>query len=865
MIKRCYKKISFITAIVLLISLFAAFALPAAAQSASESSDPLDQYPSYTEWKTHYQPQETNNNYVAHIRITSEAEWLQLVDDTNADKTANPLFTNLNRSVTIHLDTEDGVLDMQNQAMFPLGYNDTGFLAHINGHDQVFENVLISMKNPTRHVGLISTISVHRIYQNFGIASGKIEVTGEMASDKCIGAIAGGVNSSGGKAQAGVLRKIFNNAKIIAKKNAVSGILGQGVAWPVIDGCFNTGWLEVTGTNEEFNGEVGGICVYAGNRIRIHNSFANCPAAYNSISEYRGIGYHGNTYPSGSPMVNCYGAYPFIALVNDFTPQAEADADNAKATTASAQESAYKLNHTYVPVDYAGINQKLSSVFNFNSAYLSMLDTDPIYYTMTETGEIRFGNAENQLRKITIKDRDEEIIKVFYANSNQDLELNYDLGANYFALLSGNGASIRKGKDAKSTLHVGAGDVEIKVAYDVEGGDIDGNNIINLMDAITVLRASIDLDASVNDPLSGDVNFNGRLDANDAVLIVHAWLGDTSLYNPADYPIEDKSGWLKVASYNVKSLVYCPDPASRHDDYWAKLANNEPGFTVDYTSQYQADECAQILRSADAVLVGLQEIHRESSTSAAHDSSCTRCYDNTKILASLSNYPISHMAYDAYSRTTSSGHYRDNGSGILSKVQVTAPEENVYFAAQYGSEQRMYTRYTISGRELTAYGFPADSTLVWYNSHTGNYTRQQMAQLGAAMEADYAKGYYVVATADFNQNPISFNDCTYGDYSFDIKTSHFTMANGGKLGKITNGERQQIDNILISDNLEFYWDPATQNALYRIDCDTLEDFTPDHSAGAQNAPTKDGLSFDTTLEYASDHSLVYAYIRPKIS
>ena len=861
MIKRCFKKISFLTAIILLISLLAAFTLPAAAQPASESSDPLDQYPSYTEWKTHYQPQETNNNYVADIRITSEAEWLQMVEDTNADKTASPLFTNLSRSVTIHLDTEDGVLDMNNQAMFPLGYNDTGFLAHINGHGQVFENINITLNNPPRHVGLISAISKHRVYQNFGIASGTIEVTGSMASKKYIGAIAGGVHSSGGNAQAGILRKVFNNAKVIAQKDVVSGILGRGDAWPVMDGCFNTGWLEVTGSNEEFNGTVGGICTYAGNRIRIHNSFANCPTFLNFASEYHGIGYHGNTYPSGSPMVNCYGASPFIGLVNDFTPQAQADADNAKAATGSAQESAYKLNQTYTPVDYAGINEKFSSLFNFNSDYLAMLDTDRIYYTMTESGEIRFGNAENQLRKITIKDRNEKIIKVFYANSNQDLELNYDLGANYFALLSGKGASIQKGTNTKATLHVGSGDVTLKVAYDVEGGDIDGNNIINLMDAITVLRTSIDLEASVNDPLSGDVNFNGRLDANDAVLIVHFWLGDKSIYNAADYPIEDKSGWLKVASYNIKSLVYCPDPASRHVDYWARLANNEPGFTVDYTSQYQADECAQILRAADADLVGLQEVSRIIDPSG-FNANCSKCHDNTIKLASLANYPISHMAYNPYNRSTTSGHYKDFGSGILSKVQVTAPQDNVYYDKQY-NEYRMYTRYTIKGSELTAYGFPADSTLVWYNTHTGNYTREQMAQLGTAMEEDYAKGYYVIATADYNQGPSAFNDCTYGDYSFDIKTSHFTMANGGKTGKITNGERQQIDNILISDNLEFYWDPATQNALYRIDCDTMEDFTPDHTAGAQNAVANEGMAFDTTLEYASDHSLVYAYIRPK--
>ena len=89
------------------------------------------------------------------------------------------------------------------------------------------------------------------------------------------------------------------------------------------------------------------------------------------------------------------------------------------------------------------------------------------------------------------------------------------------------------------------------------------------------------------------------------------------------------------------------------------------------------------------------------------------------------------------------------------------------------------------------------------------------------------------------------------------------MANGGKYGNITNGERQQIDNILISDNLEFYFDPATQNALYRVDVDTISDFKQDNAAGYAAAVKKDGVEYDETLKYASDHSLVYAYVRVK--
>ncbi len=847
MAKKHLKIISIALAAILFLGSFAA----AAAQTSA--NDPLAQYPSYTEWKNNYRAQETDSNYAANIRITSEEEWLQLVDDTNALKTIAPYFTSLSRSVTIHLDAADGVFDMKNQAMYPLGYNSTGFLAHINGHDQVFENINITLNNPTHHVGLISMISIHRVYQNFGVGSGKIEVTGAMAIDQYIGAIAGAANASGGKAQAGILRKVFNNATVIAQKNDVNGILGSGNSWPVIDGCFNTGWLEVTSQDiTEYNGTVAGINCYAGNRICLYNSFANSTALYNFVSEYRGIGYHGNVFNAHNPITNCYGGAPFITLVNDLTPAAQAEAINAAAATISAQESAYKLNQSYVPVDYAGIMSNFSSVFNFNSAYLAMVDTDPIYYTLNEKGEVRFGTAENQIRKVTLKCDSTD--KTLYLNANSTTELNYAPDANYYSLVGGSTKTTLVG----NRLNLGNEDATLKIWRNVNRGDVNGDTLCNLIDAQIVLRQVVGL-TDTADLAHGDANFNSMMDVDDAVLIIRGWLEDPNCTFQAGLP--DAEGWLKVASYNIKALVYCPDPANiHHSDYWTKLANNEPGHTVDYGSQYQADECAQILRAADADLVGMQEIRRTSST--AH-TSCASCQDNAKTMANLAGYSYQHMAIDVHSKTVSGTHTVETGSAILGKFDVNAPAENVYLDAQYNSEHRMYTRYTISGSALTAYGFPAESTLVFYNCHLGHYTRQQMAQMGQAMEEDYAKGYYVIATGDFNQNPERFNNCSYGDYFFDISTSHFTMANGGKTGVLTNGERQQIDNILISDNLEFHWDPASKTALHRVDVDTVEGFTPDHTAGAANAPAIDGMTYNTTLEYASDHSLVYAYIRPK--
>lgn len=808
-------------------------------------------YPDYEEWKTYYKPLETSSNYIQHIRIISEDQWRMLIADTSG---SNPLFTNQSQNITLHLDAPDGDFDMQNVPMNPVGYNATGLIAHINGHGQVFKNIKITFDVPTYSVGLISTISKHRVYQDFGVESGIIQVTGTMPSDTYIGGIAGNVNSSGGAATSGVLRKLFFKGKLLSYNSDVFGILGRANTFPVMDACFSQAWLEVTATtSEEYNSSVGGLAGYAGNVMRVYNSMAHCVSLVNTYSEYRAISYHGSVYNSTlKPITNCYGGSPFVSsTVSGY--EAQVEADNVAAKSGSAAESAYKLNQTYVAPDYATINSTMG--YNFNSTYLGYINTDRIYYTLASDGTVSFGNYDNQIRKVTIVDRNEKVVKVFYANSNSDVDMNYHLGVNYYALVSGSNATINHRK-----LHIGDSDVVVKIAANVNSGKAYGSDGINLMDAQMVLRAAVGLSAPGVDTLAGDVNFDNALGADDAVLLIRYWMGDTSGYNAADYPLEDDTGWMKVASYNVKSLSYCADPATAFAEYWCYGTASAPH--VEYTSQYQADECAQILNAAGADLVGLQEIQRAKGIT---HSSCSSCFDNTTKLASLANYSYSHMAYNENSRTSGGVHYRDSGAGILSKFSVTAPSENVYYAAQLSaeSEQRMYTRYTISGSQLTEYGFPAGSTLVWYNTHLGSVTRQQMAQLGAAMEADYAKGFYVIATADFNQAPKLFNNCVYGNYSFNIATSHFTMANGGKFGNITNGERQQIDNILISDNLEFYWDPATQNALYRIDADNMDNFVQDNTAAYTSAPKKSDASWDSSLKFASDHSLVYAYVRVK--
>jgi hypothetical protein len=68
-------------------------------------------------------------------------------------------------------------------------------------------------------------------------------------------------------------------------------------------------------------------------------------------------------------------------------------------------------------------------------------------------------------------------------------------------------------------------------AIDVVLGDAKVDGIINLIDAIAVLRAAVGLDLEVNEA-NADVNGDNVLDADDATLIVRFWLGDPAYNGP---------------------------------------------------------------------------------------------------------------------------------------------------------------------------------------------------------------------------------------------------------------------------------------------------------------------------------------------
>lgn len=251
----------------------------------------------------------------------------------------------------------------------------------------------------------------------------------------------------------------------------------------------------------------------------------------------------------------------------------------------------------------------------------------------------------------------------------------------------------------------------------------------------------------------------------------------------------DYSSWIKVASYNIKALNYnAKDPSKGSDQFAAVVAE---------------------LRKIDADIVGLQEVDRFSPRKNA---------DQVKDLAEALGYK-----YYKYTKTIDygSGEY---GHAIMSRYPILSSKSYAFADAPGdidAAEPRAFSRHVlkIDGKHL-----------VFYNGHLAEKTPNQlMYMVENFMAKDLKSGLPIVMTADFNATPQGLIGC------FDM--DQYTLLNGGddfeNCVGTTNDNNAPIDNILVSDNLNYYWD----------------------------AKKKCGIEVVNTL--ASDHKPIYTYINFK--
>ena len=251
----------------------------------------------------------------------------------------------------------------------------------------------------------------------------------------------------------------------------------------------------------------------------------------------------------------------------------------------------------------------------------------------------------------------------------------------------------------------------------------------------------------------------------------------------------DYSSWIKVASYNIKALNYNAKDSSKGSD--------------------QFNAVVAELRKIDADIVGLQEVDRFSPRKNA---------DQVKDLAEALGYK-----YYKYTKTIDygSGEY---GHAIMSRYPILS-SKSYAFADAPGDidarEPRAFSRHILKIK---------DKRLVFYNSHLAEKGPDQLLYMvDRFMAKDVESGLSVVLTADFNAVPSQLIGC----YDLDL----FTLLNGGDDFEDCQGttvdNNNPIDNILVSDNLKYYWN------------------------------TKENCGIEVVQTNASDHKPIYTYINFK--
>ncbi|MBQ7035235.1 MAG: endonuclease/exonuclease/phosphatase family protein, partial [Clostridia bacterium] len=701
-------------------------------------------YPSITEYPVYA------GTGVKDLAIGSKAEWLAAVAMSDF---SNELIDAVDFSgAKLHFTAD---IDMEEEPMLPLCYN--GVLnASVNGHGHLVDNININIHNPLGPVGLIAMLGGYRSVQNLHV-DGNITVTG-WPTYKAEWGIADGGNKVGGiigrvQGGNGLVRNCRNLAKIyVENQDNVAGIVGDSRNLPNIDQCINLGSVNANG-----------LTGYGGTLTKVSNSI-NAGGLY-------GARYHYNMTDGGvtpnSPMpedylINTYAAFSSLLIFTgreaDRTAEQKAarDSFNAARLTETAQEAAYMVNRNYTQMNLG--------------------DGRRTWYTLDADGNVDFGTEANQIRKVTVRMAGRED-QVFYAAAGSTVELKSELDATYFALQGSYQETTLKG----NKLTLGNEDVNLLAGRGVYMGDANGNDTIELHDAVTILRHVVGVDETC-DEMAGDVNQNATLDANDAVLVVRGWLKDPQATFKPQAPA-DHSDWIKVVSYNIKTLSFEGD---------------------------KFEAVAEVLRAADADIVGLQEVDQYTSRSGSDKS-------QVEELAKELSYPYYHFVKTINYRGGEYGH------AIMSRYPIKSVD--IYrFADAPGNidaaEPRAVGRYVldVGGKEL-----------VYYNGHLAETTEPQLSYLSTFMEADVDAGKSVIMTADFYLYPTQMRGC--------IDTAKFTALNGGDdfstcLNTTTN-EVKPIDNIIVSDNLDYSWDQAADNGVKVV------------------------------RSTASDHSLIYSYIRMK--
>lgn len=806
------------------------------------TTDP-EKYPSVKDYDT-YKYIDSFKDY----KVESAEAWMKAVELSNYVENANA--TNFS-GITLHLTKN---IDMNSEPMKPLCYGGY-FDGNLDGHDYAFENIKIEIDSPYGPVGLIGVLgeTEARTVQNVGIESGSIKVTGRPRYKNGLN-LAVNTNIVGGfvgknYVANSLIRKCRNNADISVENGEyIAGILGEGRTYAIIDSCINEGHTGIGGY---------GILGYGHNRAKTYNSMSGAV-------DKTAVGYHGAITgivedKAGTTDVN---EYTESLKEENIKTSMEGYMPNVSGVKSivnfSTLTQAVKTDQAKVEKDYNFTNSVMSSAaagWTVNANYVDTDYGDRVYYTLDETGDVRFGEEANQIYRIKlICDQHGETCithptRYAYGVAGREITLGFDVEANYYACenenvtIKGNVLTFNEGAEVEDNTFI------VYADYNADRGNVNGKGTIDVLDALDAVRMVVHTTTPVLK--TADVNSNHKVDIRDAYQIIRYALSGKNANITADFvagtPAEEEEDYLKVASYNIKGAYY--DPSNENNSTGAALS--------------RIDEVLAELNAINADIIGFQEVPDMASVSN-YTSVLNTLYTR------LNNTTGNKYKYKLYVPTREYTLIGTAGDGIISKYPAL-DSETIWFKGKSfpddptkhldQSNNRAFTWFKIDVDENGRYE-KGGKDIIFYMCHLAT-TSDAMANAELQYIIQYMKenfsGDRVVGVGDWNVGAYHTKEVLDKENEDGLS---YTTLNGGDhyntYARTNPYSGSMIDNILISDNLDYF--RFSESRLSGAPGLNTRAQLYDASGNTVGTP-HEGKAFTDTAWTASDHMPIWAYIK----
>ena len=763
-------------------------------------------YPSITDYPT-YQYSTAIKDYA----IRTKEDWLAAVEMSNYVKYPDTAVDF--QGVTLHLTAD---IDMEHTPMLPLCYSWI-FDGNLDGHDYVFKNININVDNAYGPIGLIGTIGGKQAstIQNLGIASGDIKVSGWPRYKATYMGIEDTGNRVGGfvgKAycQNTLIRKCWNGANLFVENiGAAAGIIADPRNYAIVDSCFNVGTMQK---------RVYGIMGYADNKGKLFNSMSGAAADGVLVDKART-----NASDVAQNIVNISGVINTLKF----------DGFGSGTTKKKQQAVQDTYNEDYTEMNYAAAAWQV----NKNYQQQSYGAGERIYFALNENGEVRFGKPDGSDQIYRIKLIGGDAIQYTYASAGHAITLDVGFDINYYACkdpaVTIKGNTLVFGEDIQTTNNT----FTVYVSRNADRGNVVSDDEINSTDVLEAVYMVAG--KKIKNLLTADVNSDYDVTIEDAYQIIrYVFYGSEKACFTPGKPAGREEGYLKVLTYNTKSFHYDP---------------NENRSNGEAMCRYNA--VLNELKEIDADIIGFQEMDRYNNDAKYNGTFVDQIEqvktDLNKGLSKEEQY-VANAFFVTVPNTTNreDGGY---GHGILSKYPILE-SEGVHYAGKGqlndetkmldDSEGRGFAWYKLDINKDGEYN-PEDD-IIFYNCHFMQFHEAQILYMTNYMRENHPNDR-IVCTGDMNIAAFKVKG------SF-VDNDYFTAINGGKYFNSftrTNAHSGSlIDNIFISENVEYYKPLPSETGLYTR-----------MGVYDKNQNLVDEKQDEVNYWSASDHLPVWTYIK----